>query len=894
MADRYWVGGTATWDGTAGTKWAATSGGAGGESVPGLNDDVFFDANSSGTVTIGTSRNARAVNCTGFTGTLAGTAAINVYGDVTLVSGMGFTHSGSWQFLGSAAITFISAGKNPGISLQSSFTGSVTLGDALTTTRQITVSGGTFDTAGYALTLTSTLRTFGTTAKTINLGASAVVFSSSGTFAFTEDTNLTFNAGTSEVTLNSAVSLSTTLGQTFYNVTCNANVNINGSNTFNDLTRAATATGRSFLNFSASQTINGTLTCAGSSYTQRGVLRSSERESAVTLTCNAVNLSDCDFEDITFAGNCISGGDISGTRFGDCGGNTAIAFDAPKTVYRVGTDTTWQGSDSWALTSGGTGSDANRPLVHDTAVVDDNTALTGTLGSANLNYGSLDCSARTNSITVAFNTLRTWFGDLILSTATAVTGTTLQTFSPRTTRTLNMAGRSLASMTVNGNGTLKLDSAVTITGFSGINFDSGTFDANNYSVTTTIFQSTASTPRNLVMGSGFWTITDAGIFAWFLDPSVTVDKGTADILLSNTTTSDRSFTGGGQEYNRLTIGGATGTSTLTINGANTFSELASTKTVAHTVRLGGDQTVGVWSISGSSGNVVTLQSSSATITRTLDLQTATASNIDYLAVSRMSVPTADRFFVGSNSTDGGNNTNVYFFPAPAASVDLDADGTLTLTGSATATGAGQLTAATSATLTAAATLDAAGALNAAGMLAAAASATVEGLGSLAASAALTATGNATATATGALTAAAAVSLTGSATLDAEIASDLASTAAISLTGSAALNAPGALAAADSVSLTAAADLSGALNATAAGSLVLTSAASLTAPGALLAADTLALNGAAHVVGRGVLAAEGNVVLVSFASLSGLRPNLTPAGGLLSIRREARTLRVARR
>jgi hypothetical protein len=33
MANRYWVGGTATWDATAGTKWATTSGGAGaGES----------------------------------------------------------------------------------------------------------------------------------------------------------------------------------------------------------------------------------------------------------------------------------------------------------------------------------------------------------------------------------------------------------------------------------------------------------------------------------------------------------------------------------------------------------------------------------------------------------------------------------------------------------------------------------------------------------------------------------------------------------------------------------------------------------------------------------------------------------------------------------------------
>lgn len=46
MADRYWVGGTATWDGTAGTKWSTTSGGAGGASVPTSSDDVYFDQNS--------------------------------------------------------------------------------------------------------------------------------------------------------------------------------------------------------------------------------------------------------------------------------------------------------------------------------------------------------------------------------------------------------------------------------------------------------------------------------------------------------------------------------------------------------------------------------------------------------------------------------------------------------------------------------------------------------------------------------------------------------------------------------------------------------------------------------------------------------------------------------
>jgi hypothetical protein len=41
MANRFWVGGTASWDGTAGTKWALTSGGAGGQAVPTSADDVY-------------------------------------------------------------------------------------------------------------------------------------------------------------------------------------------------------------------------------------------------------------------------------------------------------------------------------------------------------------------------------------------------------------------------------------------------------------------------------------------------------------------------------------------------------------------------------------------------------------------------------------------------------------------------------------------------------------------------------------------------------------------------------------------------------------------------------------------------------------------------------------
>jgi hypothetical protein len=52
MASRFWVGGTGTWSASNTTNWAGTSGGAGGQSVPGVADTVTFDANSGTSFTV--------------------------------------------------------------------------------------------------------------------------------------------------------------------------------------------------------------------------------------------------------------------------------------------------------------------------------------------------------------------------------------------------------------------------------------------------------------------------------------------------------------------------------------------------------------------------------------------------------------------------------------------------------------------------------------------------------------------------------------------------------------------------------------------------------------------------------------------------------------------------
>jgi len=168
------------------------------------------------------------------------------------------------------------------------------------------------------------------------------------------------------------------------------------------------------------------------------------------------------------------------------------------------------------------------------------------------------------------------------------------------------------------------------------------------------------------MGSGTWTVTGASVVTtWNIGgTNLTFNKNTANIVASNTGTSSRTFTGGDLSYNKLTIAGATGISTLRIAGSNSFTELASTKPVAHTIEFSADQgTIQKWTVTGTSGNVVTVKSQTAGTQRIINLTEATTA-IDYMSVQDIVVNQANRFYVGANSTDGGNNLNVIFTANP--------------------------------------------------------------------------------------------------------------------------------------------------------------------------------------------------------------------------------------
>jgi hypothetical protein len=665
VADRYWVGGTASWDGTAGTKWAATSNGAGGETVPTTADDVFFDASSTGTVTIATGNTgAKSITCTGFAGTITGTAAISVAGSITLSAGMTYSHTGTVTITGTGTIT--TAGKSFS-ALEVNGSGiTVTLGDALNMfNRGVFVTQGNFNTANFSISGGS----FGASnsnPRTISLGSSTISLGlgSTSDFFIPTTTNLTFDAGTSQINIGSSIGGFDAGNLTFNNVSFTSTTagsrSLTGSSTFNNLTLAAPAiAGMTQLAINGSPIISGTLTCAGSTPLRRTFIRSSTIGTVRMITAAAISANNCDFRDITLAGAAAG---AAPTRAGDCGGNSGVTFPVAKTVYRVSNNTTWSGVAAWALDSGGNGSDNNFPLAQDTAVINNDTILTGTLALGIYNIGSLDCSSRTTGITLNHNTTASRYGNYTLGAGVTISGTSSQTFSGRSAiMDITTTGKTITFPIVadTPDGTLRLADSLLSTG--SITLSRGTLNANNFNLTCASFSSSNSVTRTITMGSGLWTLSGTGtVWNTSTATNLTVNTNTANILLSNNTTTSRTFSASGAAYNKLTIGGTTSTSVTSFSGGMTFAELASTKTVAHTIRLTSNiNTIETWSITGTPGNVVTFDSSIAGSRRTFFLGNVSA-GIDYLSVKDIGERYGSKFYVNANSTDGGNNNNVYF------------------------------------------------------------------------------------------------------------------------------------------------------------------------------------------------------------------------------------------
>jgi hypothetical protein len=225
MADRYWVLGTGTWSSTNTANWSASSGGAGGASVPTASDNVFFDANSNvgtGAFTVTMANTPRVCNdftASGLDGTmtLAGTSiGLTVSGSLTFQA-TNFTRT----YTGTTTFNATTTGKTittNGVAFGAAVTfdgvgGSWILQNAMSiggTNQSTTLTNGTLDLASYTLT-TGLFTSTNSNTRTIAFGTGQISCTGTGTVWTTStQTNLT-TTGTQVVNVTSTGSTAITV-----------------------------------------------------------------------------------------------------------------------------------------------------------------------------------------------------------------------------------------------------------------------------------------------------------------------------------------------------------------------------------------------------------------------------------------------------------------------------------------------------------------------------------------------------------------------------------------------------------------------------------------------------------------------------------------------------------
>ena len=102
MAERHFIngGGALTWGLTA--NWSLTEGGAGGQSVPAITEDVFFDAGSPSCTIATSDRACLTLTASAYTNTLTFTTNLSVSGNVNIGSGV--------QWSGAARLRMVATG----------------------------------------------------------------------------------------------------------------------------------------------------------------------------------------------------------------------------------------------------------------------------------------------------------------------------------------------------------------------------------------------------------------------------------------------------------------------------------------------------------------------------------------------------------------------------------------------------------------------------------------------------------------------------------------------------------------------------------------------------------------------------------------------------------------
>lgn len=456
MADRYWVGGTGTWDTTNTANWSATDGGAGGASVPSIGgtDNVFFTSNSnvgtgSFTVTIGASVQCNDLTISGLDGamTLAGTSILSIRGSMSLpATNLTWTQNGGLLFVGTTTYGSNKTITTNGVSIASpvtfnstlvtsSPTNTLILQDAFTTTSTITLSAGTLNLNDYTLTGT-TFTSSASTVRSIAYGSTGVItLTGSGTVWNTSTvTNFSYT-GTSDIRLVNSGAVATTITAGAMTVAQAQNFSVTAGTYALTLSSSSRMKNLDFTGFSGSFTLGGTVTIFGD------------------MTLSSTTTSTLVAQALTFGGTSVTQNFTTAGRNIGC----SIVLNGTSNTLKLIDAITQTTTRGFTLTSG----------------VFDMNSQTTSLGALTINgtttsiaNGTLNCVSMTQTGNIAIGTgynivcsghFAHTSGTLTINDGVDLTTSTMQSSSPNTraiafgTGSLNVTGTGSCVSFGNGN-----------------------------------------------------------------------------------------------------------------------------------------------------------------------------------------------------------------------------------------------------------------------------------------------------------------------------------------------------------------------------------------------------------------------------------------------------------
>jgi len=633
MPNRYWVGGTGTWDASTQGHWAATSGGSPtGVAAPTSGDTVFFNSSSGGgTVTIGTGAVCSTLTMTGFTGTLAfGTNTISAAGTGTV-----FTGAATYSVSGTPLILVT----NATATARTITAGSVTEANSIS----FNINNG-----GSTLTVTGAVRN--------------LIFSGSFAGSFPNNTltiygNLTFKSGMTITAGTSARTFAATSGtQTITSAALNLNFPITFSGTatyqLQDALDVGTTTSRTIT------LTSGTLDLNNFTLTNFGIFSSNNSNTRA----------------IAFG----SSGIINNTRTGtvtswDCANITNFTRTGTPYVKFTGTNTTASTiTVQHGTTSGGT-EDNSMSFYFDSSP-------TVNLSTTNWIYDLGVLSSWGGTVTNSSTNTYIIYGSFYGSGSVYYFGNLTFSSTKSTPRYLPINSALLNLITINSSGTgvFNLQANSTIQKLNVLN---GSFSTNGYTLDTANFDFDNSNTKNLTFNSrvNLGSYSSIGIFKGNLtNTTINMTGSTLAINCNNCTTTldvpnltypnisvfiDSDTTA----YGNFIFG--RGATTQTITNLTINNNIDPTGQ-AHdfNVKLFAGSTLNVVNITISgiiasgSTNYVILSSTTAGTQATLSKASGTVS-VSYVKIQDSIATGGATWYAGADSINVSNNTG-WIFTAP--------------------------------------------------------------------------------------------------------------------------------------------------------------------------------------------------------------------------------------